>query len=86
MIKKPKRNRHLKFRATGRQVGPAMPEPEKRITFLGTITTEPDTVTVFDIPLDASPTAIAAALREAEAERAEAQVRETEKFLKDERR
>jgi hypothetical protein len=62
-------------------------EPEKRVIFLGTITVEPDTVTTFDIPLDASPDEITAALRKAEAERVKAQARETAKlremFLKD---
>jgi hypothetical protein len=81
VILKPKRR--LRFRArraplaeeARRDARPAMGET-KRI-YLGTVTVEPGETVAFSIPPAASPAEIAAALRKAEIERAEAQARET---------
>jgi hypothetical protein len=62
---------------------------EKRITYLGTITTEPDEAIAFNIPADASAEEIAAALAKHEADKAAAQVAESKRlralFLTDEK-
>jgi hypothetical protein len=80
MIKKPKRNRHLRFRATGRQAGPAMTEPEKRITLLGVVAIEPgEPIPVFDLP-DADPDVLVKAILQAEAEKIAAQARESKRI------
>jgi hypothetical protein len=80
MILKPKRNRHLRFRATGRQAGPAMTEPEKRITLLGVVTVEPgEPIPVFDIP-DADPDVLVKAIRAAEEAKVEAQLAESKRL------
>jgi hypothetical protein len=55
---------------------------ETRIVYLGTVTVEDDKTVAFDIPLDASPDEIAAAIERAAAEKAAAQVRETEQLRK----
>jgi hypothetical protein len=62
---------------------------ETKITLLGVIATEPDEALAFTFPADLDPDAIKTAIEKANAERAEAQARETAKlremFLKAER-
>jgi hypothetical protein len=53
-----------------------------RVTVLGTVTIEPGETVAFDIPLDASPAEIAAALVAAEEERIAAQARESRRLRK----
>jgi hypothetical protein len=57
------------------------PEPHKLI-FLGSVSVEPDTAIAFDIPLNASPEQITAALEKLEADRAAAALAESEKLRK----
>jgi len=47
------------------------------IRYLGTVMTEPDETVTFNIRANADPTAIAAAITQANLERAEAQARES---------
>jgi hypothetical protein len=55
-----------------------MSDEPKRITYLGTIDIiEPSESIAFDLPPDASPATIADAIHRANAERAEAQARES---------
>jgi hypothetical protein len=55
------------------------PEPHKLI-FLGSVSVEPDTAIAFDIPLNASPEQITAALETLEAKRAADALAETKKL------
>jgi hypothetical protein len=54
-----------------------MTEPEKRITYLGTITTDPDTALAVDVPPTATPAQIRELLIVAEQERIAAAKKET---------
>jgi hypothetical protein len=77
-VLKPKRTRHFKFRTGRRQVEPMT---ERKITYLGTITTlEPGEKIALDVPLDADAARIAAAIGAANAERVAAQVRESRRL------
>jgi hypothetical protein len=53
---------------------------ERRLTFLGSVTVEPGATAFFDIPADASPEAITAALVATEEARVAAEIAETKRL------
>jgi hypothetical protein len=90
VVLKAKRTRHLKFRTQERkpaQKGPAMTAEPTR-TYLGTVTIVDGEALAFNIPADAEPDAIKAAIEKAEAEKVAAAAAASERlralFLKGE--
>jgi hypothetical protein len=58
-----------------------MSEPERRVTLLGVVTVEEgEAIPVFDIPLDADPDVLAKAILQAEEEKAQRKLAESEKI------